>query len=186
MPKDKKILEYKTTEEIDVPKNITDQIIGQEEGLTIIKKAARQRRNVLLIGEPGTGKSLLGQALAELLPTTKLVDILCLPNEEDENNPLIRIMPKGKGKSLVTKLKIQSLTSTRNTNIILFVVLLITLITPWWIRKEYGDIIAAASIIGSMIFFVAFLLFINLNKKLGTQKIKVPKRSEEHTSELQS
>jgi len=175
MPKDKKILEYKTTEEIDVPKNITDQIIGQEEGLTIIKKAAKQRRHVLLIGEPGTGKSLLGQALAELLPTTKLVDILSLPNEQDENNPLIRVMPKGKGKELVTKLKIQANTSNRNVNILLFVVLLITLATPWWIRKEYGDILAAASIIGSMIFFVAFMIFLNLNKRVGTQKFKIPK-----------
>ncbi len=170
-----KHFEYKTTAEIPVPKSISDQIIGQDQGLRIIKKAARQRRNVLLIGEPGTGKSLLGQSLAEQLPSTKLTDILCLTNEQDENNPLIRVMPKGKGKELVTRLKIQSLSSSRNLNVILFIVLIITLITPWWIRKQYGDILAAASIIGSMIFFVAFLIFINLNKKLGSQKFKTPK-----------
>ncbi len=170
-----KPLIYKTTEDIKVPNTISEQIIGQDEGLQIIKKASKQRRNVLLIGEPGTGKSLLGQALAEQLSTTKLIDILCFPNDQDENNPIIRVMPKSKGKELVKKLKIQSLSSSRNTNILLFIVLLITLITPWWIRKQYGDILAAASIIGSMIFFVGFLLFINLNKKLGGQKFKIPK-----------
>lgn len=173
--KDAKPLEYKNTADITVPKLVSDQIIGQDEGLRIINKAAKQRRNILLIGEPGTGKSMLGQALAEQLPTTKLIDILCFPNDQDENNPFIRVMPRNKGKEIITKLKIQSLASSRNINILLFIVLIITLITPWWIRKEYGDIIAAASIIGSMIFFVAFLLFINLNKKLGTQKFKIPK-----------
>ncbi len=172
---DIKPLNYKNTLDIQVPKTVSEQIIGQDDGLKIIKKAAKQRRNVLLIGEPGTGKSLLGQALAEQLQTTKLIDILCLSNDQDENNPFIRIMPKGKGKELVTKLKIQSLASSRNLNILLFIVLIITLITPWWIRKQYGDILAAASIIGSMIFFVAFLLFINLNKRLGNQKFKIPK-----------
>ena len=31
--------------------------------VNIIKKAAKQRRHVLLIGEPGTGKSMLGMGL---------------------------------------------------------------------------------------------------------------------------
>ena len=79
-------LQYLDTSQIKVPEKIADQIIGQEEGLKIMKKAALQRRHVLLIGEPGTGKSLIGQALAELLPATKLSDILCLPNDQDENN----------------------------------------------------------------------------------------------------
>lgn len=170
-----KPLNYKTTADIQVSKSLSEQIIGQDEGLQIIKKAAKQRRNVLLIGEPGTGKSLLGQALAEQLPTTKLIDVLCFPNDQDENNPLVRVLPRGKGKELITKLKIQSLSSSRNLNIILFIVLIITIITPWWLRKEYGDIIAAASIIGSMIFFVGFVIFINLNKRLGSSKFKVPK-----------
>src|SRR3990167_4110280 len=67
-----KFLNFKTTAEISVPKNISDQIIGQDEALQIVKKASKQRRNILFIGEPGTGKSLLGQALAEQLPVTKL------------------------------------------------------------------------------------------------------------------
>lgn len=158
-------LNYKTTADIKVAKNTVDQIIGQDEAVKTIKKAALQRRNVLLIGEPGTGKSLTGQALAELLPDEALVDIISLPNAADDNNPLIRTVPKGQGKELVTKAKMQVLGSLKNQNIFFFVLVILAMIAPWWARKLYGDIIAAATIISSMIFLATFILFMNLNRK---------------------
>ena len=48
-------LKYNTTKDIKVSKQIVNQVVGQEEAVKIIKKAAIQRRNVLLIGSPGTG-----------------------------------------------------------------------------------------------------------------------------------
>src|SRR3989344_5974955 len=69
-------LKFKSTADIKVPNRIVDQVIGQDEAVEVIKKAAQQRRHVLLIGEPGTGKSMLGLALAELLPMEKLADIM--------------------------------------------------------------------------------------------------------------
>ena len=158
-------LNYKTTADIKVAKSTVDQIIGQEEAVKTIKKAALQRRNVLLIGEPGTGKSLTGQALAELLPDEELVDINSLPNAADDNNPIIRTMPKGQGKELVSKAKIQVMGAMKNQNIIFFVLVILAMISPWWVRKLYGDIIAAATIISSMIFLGIFVIFMSLNRK---------------------
>src|SRR3989338_9164354 len=94
-------LKFKSTAEIKVPEKLVGQVIGQDEAVEVIKKAAEQRRHVLLIGEPGTGKSMMGVAMAELLPMEKLADIVAFPNPNDENMPLIRTLPAGQGRDLV-------------------------------------------------------------------------------------
>lgn len=99
--------ELKTTEDVKVPKLLIDQVIGQEHGVEVIKKAANQRRHVMLIGTPGTGKSMLGSSMAELLPKEELQDLLVYPNAEDKNTPKIRIVPRGKGKEIVDAQKLE-------------------------------------------------------------------------------
>ncbi|WP_297477490.1 ATP-dependent protease LonB [Thermococcus sp.] len=96
-------VEFRTTEEIKVPEKLIDQVIGQEHAVEVIKTAANQKRHVLLIGEPGTGKSMLGQAMAELLPTEALEDILVFPNPEDENMPKVKTVPACQGRRIVEK-----------------------------------------------------------------------------------
>jgi ATP-dependent Lon protease len=169
------MLKYKTTADIKIDKKLINQIVGQDEAVRIIEKAAKQRRHVLLIGDPGTGKSLIGQAMAELLPRESLTDVLSLHNPADENVPAIRELPRGQGKKLVERTKLQASSTFKSTNLIFIALIFISIMSPWWIRKQYGDILAAAALISSMIFVAAFILFLNLSKRMRSQNINVPK-----------
>src|SRR5574341_1944353 len=149
--------DFKTTAQLKVPDKIVDQVIGQEAAVEIIRKAALQRRHVLLIGEPGTGKSMLGLALAELLPREKLVDIMALPNPNDENQPVIRTMPAGKGRDIVQRGRLQATGVFRGTNLVLLVLAVIISLIPYYLyaRKIFpfdNPIIYAASMITGMVF----------------------------------
>jgi Lon-like ATP-dependent protease len=170
-------LKFKSTAEIKVPKQIIDQVIGQDDAVNVMHKAAQQRRHVLLIGEPGTGKSMLGLALAELLPKEKLKDVISFPNPNDENQPLIRTVPAGKGRELVMRAKLQSMSMFKNQNIIMFILVLLAMFAPWWVRSYYNsDVMFAAFFLGGMIFLAAFVLFINIGKRAPMmQKVEVPK-----------
>jgi Lon-like ATP-dependent protease len=92
------MLSFRTTAELAVPQRLIDQVIGQERAVAVVHLAARQRRHVLLIGEPGTGKSLLAQAMSELLPATALHDVLLFPGETDRVSPRVSTVPAGAGR----------------------------------------------------------------------------------------
>ena len=104
-----KDLDIETTADIAIPKMLVDQVIGQEHGVDIIRKAAEQKRHVMLIGDPGTGKSMLARSISELLPKEELQDVLVYHNNEDNNEPRVRIVPAGKGKEIVQVQKAQAM-----------------------------------------------------------------------------
>ncbi|MCD6229302.1 MAG: ATP-binding protein [Candidatus Diapherotrites archaeon] len=59
---------FESTKELRIKKTPLEQVIGQENAVEIAKIAARQRRNLLLVGPPGIGKSMIGDGIASLLP----------------------------------------------------------------------------------------------------------------------
>jgi ATP-dependent Lon protease len=176
-------LKYNSTKDISVSKKIIDQVVGQEHAVNIVKKAAKQRRHVLLIGEPGTGKSMLGLALAELLPKEKLVDVLSFPNPNDENQPLIRTMPAGQGREFVIKSRVEASSGLNNVNIFLIILAIISMIVPYHLFKigfyapgnvTANAIIFAASMVASMGTLMLVMFMMNFNKKMD-KKVQVPK-----------
>jgi len=165
---------FKTTAELIVPKTIIGQIIGQDDAADIVQKAANQRRHVLLIGVPGCGKSMLGQALAELLPQSKLADTLALQNPIDDSQPLIKTISAGEGNKLVEKSKEAGLGNAKNQQMLFLAVSFIALILPWYIRDNYGDIMAAAVLIAGMMFVGVMALSVSfLFKKTKVNEPKV-------------
>ena len=104
-----KDLDIESTEDIAVPKMLVDQVIGQKQGVEIVRKAAEQKRHVMLIGDPGTGKSMLAKSMSELLPKEELQDVLVYNNQEDNNEPRVRVVPAGKGKEIVQVQKAQAM-----------------------------------------------------------------------------
>src|SRR3989337_2747477 len=102
-------LDFKNTAEVKIPDHLVEQVIGQDSAVEVIKKASEQKRHVMLIGDPGTGKSMLARSMAELLPRDELQDIIVYHNAEDPNEPKIRVVPAGKGREIVNAQKAEAL-----------------------------------------------------------------------------
>jgi Lon-like ATP-dependent protease len=101
-------LPYQSTAEVEVPARLLDQVIGQDDAVEVAHKAATQKRHMILIGDPGTGKSMLARAMVDFLPREPLQDILAYPNTDDPNEPKIRVVPAGKGKEIVAAQKLEA------------------------------------------------------------------------------
>jgi len=154
---------YKDSGEINVPDKIIDQIIGQEEAVETVKKAAKQRRNVLLIGEPGIGKSMLAKGMAELLPSEELQDVLVYPNIEDNHNPLIGAMPSGEGKKVVNNYKVKAKGQDERKNMLMMVIIAFIIIVGFVLQQYLAAIIAAG------------IVFLALQQMKPRTSIMVPK-----------
>jgi ATP-dependent Lon protease len=140
------VFSFKDTSEIHVPSRLIEQVIGQDDSVKLVRKAAAQKRNVLLVGIPGTGKSLIAQAMSEILPVQKLVDILIYPNYEDPNNPKVRITKAGDGKKILDEKRLESKKGEDTMRMISFILPIgwMLLASVFWQMGWYSDIIFAA------------------------------------------
>jgi Lon-like ATP-dependent protease len=143
MPVEEWILtvDIETTADVPIPEKLVDRVIGQEAANIVIRKAAEQRRHMMMIGDPGTGKSMLARAMTELMPDDTLEDTLCYPNEEDENVPRVRTVPAGRGDRIVKERRAQLRMAREKTNkTLLFITGFIAAILVWMTIMT-GDIL---------------------------------------------
>jgi Lon-like ATP-dependent protease len=168
---------FSNTSQIPVPKNLIGQVIGQDRSVEIIRKAAAQKRNVLLVGIPGTGKSLLAQAMSEILPVQQLQDVLIYPNPEDANQPRVRVLKAGEGKKLIdgARLEVQKSDDSARLISLLLPIGWIVLSTILWQFKWYPDVVFAALIIVGAFLFIGVTLGSQMRNKegAGTPKLLV-------------
>ncbi len=144
-------LKIDSTAEIDVPDRLVDQVIGQEHARDVVMKAAKQRRHVMMIGSPGTGKSMLAKAMSELLPKEELQDVLVYHNPDDGNNPKVRTVPAGKGDQIVDAHKEEARKRNQMRSFLMWIIIAIVL--------GYSLIIAGQILLGILAAGVIYLAF---------------------------
>ncbi len=80
-----------STAEILIPADPMDRVLGQEEAIALAKIAASQRRHLLLVGPPGTGKSMIARALSMNLPKPRQ-EIRVVKNPENAERPFLEVL----------------------------------------------------------------------------------------------
>jgi len=149
---------FRTTDDIDIPSMMADRVIGQDRAVEIMRKAALQKRHVMLIGEPGTGKSMLANSMVEYLPKEALEDIVAYHNPEDFNEPRIRTFPAGKGKAVVNEQKAAAAAQKTQKNSAYIYICIALLILGLIGAMFFGYTIALLAFMGV---FLIILLFRN-------------------------
>ncbi len=110
----------------------------------------------MLIGEPGTGKSMLARAMVDFLPKEQLQDILAYSNNEDPNEPKIRVVPAGKAKEIVAAQKLEAAQKKEQRMILLIVGSLMVFGLVLYIVFSSPDHNPLAILIGILIVFMLY------------------------------
>ncbi|MFQ5908716.1 MAG: ATP-binding protein [Thermoplasmata archaeon] len=93
-----------TTEDVLIPSDPLNRVIGQDEAVGLARIAAKQRRHLLLVGPPGTGKSMIALALALHLPRPD-EEIRVVHNPESPERPLVEVKERDEALQEMSALK---------------------------------------------------------------------------------
>ncbi|WP_414468369.1 ATP-binding protein [Methanobacterium sp. ACI-7] len=96
--------DIETTKDILIPKDPLDRVIGHDDIIEFVKIAAKQRRNLLLVGPPGIGKSLIAQAISFHLKKPN-EEITVVHNPERPERPFVEIKTRKEKKSETMELQ---------------------------------------------------------------------------------
>lgn len=170
---------FSHTGEISIPPHLADQVIGQDEAVRVVRKAAEQKRHVMLIGEPGTGKSMLARSMTEFLPKSELQDVIAYHNSDDPNEPKIRVVPVGKGREIVNAQRAEMLQRRQQkASVYWMLVVMIVIAAVAIFILDHDPSILLFGIIGAI--FIYFLMRYTGQRQ---ESIMVPKLLIGHTQD---
>lgn len=96
--------DIESTADIQIPQDPMERVIGHDDIIKFVKIAAKQRRNLLLVGPPGIGKSLMAQAISVHLAEPQ-EEITVVHNPERPERPFVEIKTRKERESEIKDLQ---------------------------------------------------------------------------------
>ncbi|MCQ6254806.1 ATP-dependent protease LonB [Methanocaldococcus sp.] len=164
-------IKFKTTEELPEPSpRLIDQVIGQDEAVRIILSAVKNKRNVILLGEPGVGKSMIVKAVGEILQDFGDFTpyyVIAKPNLKNMERPIVEVID-GEYKEDTKEIpKIDLKTSNPMTLILIMVGAI--LLSQYFLKSMPENYLLAAVTVTSLIVLI-FGFVIILTSLMGASR----------------
>ncbi|ADG13910.1 peptidase S16, Lon-like protease [Methanocaldococcus infernus ME] len=163
-------VKFKTTEELPEPSpRLIDQVIGQDEAVKIVLSAVKNKRNAILLGEPGVGKSMIVKAVGEILDEFGEFTpyyVIAKPNLKNMERPIVEVID---GYYKEKKKELPKINFNAPSPFTLLIVMIIAILVSQMIIKTMpADYLLAAVAITSMIVLI-FGFIIVFSSLLGAR-----------------